>query len=123
MHTLLPESKEGFVALRLSEKLDKDDFAEIIPILEKQIDAHQKIALYWEMASFEGWTTEAFFADTGFDIEHHNDFTRIAMVGEKKWHKWMTKLMKPFTSAEVKYFEIQEREEALDWARGEISAA
>jgi len=117
MHTLLPESTEGFVALRLSEKLDRDDFDQIIPILKEQIAAHGKIALYWEMASFDGWTTEALLADTGFDIEHHDDFTRIAMVGEKKWHKWMAKLMKPFTSAEVKYFEVQEREDGLAWAQ------
>ena len=118
MHILLPESKEGFVALRLSEKLDGKDFDRIIPILEEQIEAHGKIALFWEMASFEGWTTEALFADTGFDLQHRNDFTRIAMVGEKKWHAWMTKLMKPFTSAEVKYYEIPERENALAWTRG-----
>ena len=116
MHEILPETKEGFVALRLSEKLDGDDFDLIIPILEEQIAANGKIALFWEMSSFHGWTTEALLSDAGFDIEHHNDFTRIAMVGEKKWHAWMTKLMKPFTTAEVQYFEIQERIAALKWA-------
>ncbi|MDA7880879.1 STAS/SEC14 domain-containing protein [Akkermansiaceae bacterium] len=43
------------------------------------------ISLFWEVSSFDGWTTEALFSDIGFDIEHRNDFTRIAMVGEKKW--------------------------------------
>ena len=51
------------------------------------------------MSSFHGWTTEALLSDAGFDIEHHNDFTRIAMVGEKKWHAWNDELMKPFTTA------------------------
>lgn len=39
------------------------------------------------------------------------------MVGEKKWQVWMTQLMKPFTSAEIKYFDIENEQAAKDWIK------
>lgn len=116
MYQLLPESQGGFVALRLTGKLDASDYEGIIPILESRIREHGKLRLYWEMRDFEGWTLGGLWADGGFDAKHANDFTRIALVGERKWHEWMTKLIKPFTDAEVKYFDLDERAAALAWA-------
>lgn len=52
-----------------------------------------------------------------FDIQHANDFEKIAMVGEKNWQKWMTNLMKPFTNAEINFFEPGERAAALEWIK------
>lgn len=117
MYQLLPESQRGFVALQLSGKLDASDYEGIIPILESRIREHGKLRLYWEMRDFEGWTLGGLWADGGFDRRHANDFTHIALVGEKRWQEWMTKLMKPFTSAEVKYFDLGEREQALSWTK------
>jgi hypothetical protein len=37
------------------------------------------------------------------------------MVGEKKWQEWMTDLMKPFASAQVHFFESDDKEEAKKW--------
>ncbi|RYD91602.1 MAG: STAS/SEC14 domain-containing protein, partial [Sphingobacteriales bacterium] len=48
------------------------------------------------------------------------DFRRIAIVGEKKWHEWMATAMKPFTSAEVRYYDHSERAAALAWSRGPV---
>ena len=117
MHKILPETNGSLVALRLSGKLDKTDYQMIVPLLESRIAQHQKISLFWEMSDFEGWTPAGLWADTKFDVKHANDFTRIALVGEKKWHDWMASLMKPFTSAEVRYFDVTERETALAWTK------
>lgn len=117
MHKILSETRGAFVALQLTGKLDETDYREIVPLLETRIAEHGKIALYWEMKSFEGWTPGGLWADTKFDIHHANDFARIAIVGEKKWHEWMASLMKPFTGAEVRYFDLDERQQALDWSR------
>lgn len=117
MYKQLPESNGSFVALRLSGKLDEDDYQSIIPMVTERIASHEKISLYWEMRDFDGWTADGLLSDAGFDVRHADDFTRIAMVGEKKWHDWMTNLMKPFTSAEVRYFDLSESEAAKIWAR------
>lgn len=117
MYEILPETKDAFVALRLTGKLDEKDYEALLPMLKELIARHGKISLYWEMREFEGWTMDGLLSDAAFDAEHTDDFVRIAMVGEKKWHDWMTKLMKPFTSAEVRYFELDQAGTALSWAK------
>jgi len=37
------------------------------------------------------------------------------MVGEKKWEEWMAKICRPFTTAEIKYFDASEKAEAEAW--------
>lgn len=59
---------------------------------------------------------KAFWEDAKFDIKHASDLEKIAMVGEKKWLVWMTDLMKPFTSAEIKSFELDEKDGAKKWS-------
>lgn len=112
------EDTDNFVALHFSGQLEKADYDKLIPYLESKIDKHGKINLYWEMDDFEGWDAAAAWKDLKFDVKHANDFKRVAMVGDAKWQDWMTQLMKPFTSAEVKYFNRKQRIQAQDWARG-----
>lgn len=39
------------------------------------------------------------------------------MVGEKDWQQWMTEIMKPFTKAEIKFFESADSSKALQWIK------
>jgi hypothetical protein len=67
------------------------------------------------MEDFDGWTAKALWSDVKFDFKHRNDFEKVAMVGRKDWMDWMTQLMKPFTSAEIKFFELEEQAAARAW--------
>ena len=116
MHEILPETEGAFVAVRVTDRIDAEDFKAIASTLERAIGEHGKARLFWEMRDFHGWTASGLWADTKFDLRHANGFSRISMVGEANWHEWMTKLMKPFTSAELKYFEIQHRDSGMAWA-------
>ena len=99
----------------VSEKITEEDFEKLKPALEKLINENQKVRWYYQMEDFDGWEVKTFFEATQFSLSHRNDFERIAMVGEKKWQEWMTEIMKPFTSAEVKYFSAEERDDARKW--------
>ncbi|KKN24951.1 hypothetical protein LCGC14_0889710 [marine sediment metagenome] len=37
------------------------------------------------------------------------------MVGETKWQDWMTQLMKTFTAADIKFFDLKDKEKAKTW--------
>lgn len=123
MHELFPETKEDFVAVRVTGRITAEDFESVALILEHAIARQGKIALFWEMRGFEGGTVGGLWADTKFDARHANNLTRIAMVGETKWQEWMTGLIKPFTSAAVRYFDEADRPAALEWARAEAVRA
>lgn len=98
-------------------KLTKADYNKLMPLLNKVVSQHEKIPWYFEMGNFVGWELKAFWEDVKFDVRHANDFDKVAMVGDKKWEEWMTEGMKPFTSAEVKYFDTSPREEAIKWIK------
>ncbi|HEV7349721.1 STAS/SEC14 domain-containing protein [Telluribacter sp.] len=118
----LDVDKDDLVAVVVSGTLEKDDYEQLIPLMEVKISHYGKINLYWEMEEFEGWNVAAAWQDLKLDVSHANDFRRVAMVGAKKWEDWLTQLMKPFSSAEIKYFDPDERELAMAWVKDEHQA-
>jgi hypothetical protein len=100
-----------------SGKLDKKDYQELLPMVEAKIAKHGKVRWFFEMDHFQGWELDTFWKDIKFDIKHIHDFEKVAMVGEKKWQEWMTKSMKPFISADIKYFNLSERQIADQWIK------
>lgn len=117
MIQILEQTSGNVIATRATQKLTEADYDKLLPLLNNMLRQHEKIRWYFEMEKFDGWELKAFWEDVKFDASHANDFDKVAMVGEKKWEEWMTNLMKPFTSAEVKYFDISQKDEALQWIR------
>jgi hypothetical protein len=53
--------------------------------------------------------------DLKLGVKHHGDVERLAMIGEKKWQQWMAQFSKPFTAAEVRYFDKTDAPAAHAW--------
>ncbi len=117
MYQYLNEHAGDLIAIRVTGKLDQNDYESLIPEFESKIRQYGKISLYWEMEDFEGWQPKGLLEDLKFDAKHADDYKKIAMVGDKRWEEWMTSLMKPFSSAEIKYFDLSGREQALRWVQ------
>lgn len=117
MYQYLTENAGNLLAVRTTGKLDPSDLDTLLPAIKEKIKQHGKIRFFWELDAFEGWTPAAFVEDRFFELKHFNDFSRIAIVGEKKWEEKMASLMKPFTTAELKYFDTSQRQQALQWVQ------
>jgi hypothetical protein len=100
---------------RLSGKLHDEDYKTFVPTLEAAIAAQGKVRLLAQLENFHGWDMHAAWDDFKFGMQHYHDFERIAMVGDRKWEKWMAALCKPFSKAEVRYFDASEAEAAWAW--------
>jgi hypothetical protein len=70
-----------------------------------------------ELHDFQGWTAGALWEDTKFAARHFNDIERLAVVGDSRWEKGVTIFIKPFTGAEVKYFDLGSIDKARQWIR------
>ena len=92
MNHILAETQGDFVAIECIDKLTELDFEIITPLLESQIEEYHKISLFVGMQDFHGWADGGLWADTKFELKHHGDFTRIAIVGDQKWEEWMATL-------------------------------
>jgi len=49
------------------------------------------------------------------DLKYAGDDEKIAMAGDKRWQHRMMQLMKPFTSADIKYFDLAGKEKVKAW--------
>ena len=111
--------QEGnFIHLKVTGKLEKEDYDFFVPQMDKQIEEHGKVNILMELIDFQGWTAGAAWEDTKFGIKHFNDIEKIAIVGDKAWEKGMAAFCKVFTMAKVRYFDANKdnmRHEAEEW--------
>ncbi len=116
MNVELHESLSGkMLVLKLSGKLDKDDYQTFVPHVEKLIRQHGKIRMLVELHDFHGWTAGGLWEDIKFDLHHFSDIERLAIVGDKRWEHGMAVFCKPFTTADIRYFDASELAEARHW--------
>jgi hypothetical protein len=101
--------------VQVNGKLTKEDYEEFVPRAEQLIQQHGKVRILFEMRDFHGWHAGAAWEDLKFGVKHFKDIERIAMVGEKAWQHGMTAFCKPFTVAEVRYFDHTEADQARAW--------
>ena len=83
--------------------------------METILTAEGKVRLFIQLEDFHGWDLHAAWDDLKFGLRHYSDFERIAMVGDRKWEKWMASFCKPFTKAKVKYFDRSDVDAAWKW--------
>lgn len=121
----LHEENEGkILQISVTGKLSKEDYQHFVPEVERLIAQHGKIRMIFEMHDFHGWNLGALWEDTKFALHHFRDIERLAVIGEKRWQKGMTAFCRPFTKAEIRYFEHHQAEEAHAWVgEGLVAAA
>jgi len=113
------EATGKIVVVRVSGKLTAEDYERFLPEIEQLVDRRGKIRILFEMEDFHGWDLAAGWEDLKFGIRHYKDIERLAAVGDKAWEHAMTTLWRPFTSAEVRYFDRSEAEQARRWIEAE----
>lgn len=101
-------------------KIEKEDYDELEEIMERKIDRYNTLRWIFEMKDFDGWEPEAFIKEAKLELKHLNDFEKIAVVGDKNWHKWVTKSLKPFMPEHTRlmFFETDEKSAAKNWMDG-----
>jgi hypothetical protein len=123
MFEVLPESTDECFGFKVSGKLTAEDYAELLPKIDEAIAANEQINMLVLIDHLEGWEgKEAAKADYEFGRQQYRHVARCAFVSDKKWHRWVIKLMDPFTRrTDEKFFEPAELDQAWAWARGESS--
>ncbi|GIW97660.1 MAG: hypothetical protein KatS3mg111_0993 [Pirellulaceae bacterium] len=112
------EIAEGkIIRVELQGKLTKEAYEMFVPLTEERIKQFGKVRMLVVLRDFHGWDAGALWEDIKFDLKHFNHIERLAIVGESKWEKGMAVFCRVFTTAKIKYFDINELEEAEQWIR------
>src|SRR5262249_4274850 len=115
MTEILPGLPPHTVGFKLSGKLHDADYKTFVPIVDAEIAKDSKVRILAQFHDFHGWDLHALWDDIKFSTTHCTKIERIALVGEKSWEKWMSKVCKPFTMAKIRYFDATELEAAKAW--------
>jgi SpoIIAA-like len=113
----IPTDFPKTVGFKLSGRLHDEDYKSFVPIVETLVAKEGKVRMFVKFEDFHGWDLHAAWDDFRFAIKHYADFDRIALVGDRRWEKWMAHVCKPFTKAKLRYFDVAEVDRAWTWLR------
>lgn len=103
------------IEVHVSGKLTAEDYKRLMPEVDQFIGQVGKVRLLFEMHDFHGWNAGAMWNDMRFALHHFHDIERLAMVGEKRWQKGMSEVCRPFTAAEIRFFNHDQMDQARTW--------
>jgi len=104
-----------FVELKAIGRLSHEDYQTLTPMLESAIAGIEqpKINMLIDATQFEGWELRALWDDFKLGLKHGREFQKMAIVGNKKWMSFATKLGSWFITGEAKHFD--ELTDAIVW--------
>lgn len=75
----------------------------------------QPAPLLLNLRGFRGWTVGGLLRDIMFDVRNRASFSRIAVIGDKTWHRWLTYVGIPIFRAPLKFFKVSDERLAVRW--------
>ncbi len=120
MIEFLPQNDGNLVAIRFVGKLEHEEFEQLSPILEKQIERDGgTIRLLLDLSEFEGWEDlHAIWEHFILVKTHHASVERIAVIGHADWERRLAEFADRFAVAEVGYYTPDRSEAAILWLAG-----
>ena len=109
---------ELYLSLKAIGKLTHADYDVITPMIDSALEGIRspRIKAFIDMSELDGWETRAAWDDFKLGMKHGHQFTKIAILGNKRWHALSAKVGAWFVSGEVRYFE--DADAALTWLDG-----
>lgn len=104
--------------LGLVGTLDKKDYEQFTPYAEAAIEEHGKVNFLIHVPEKPRFTPAALWEDLKFDVSHYSDVGRVALVSSDESKEWLATIAKPFTRADVRFFEAESIDAARQWAAG-----
>ena len=110
----LDTSNDRYLHIRAGGRLRASDYDAMEPALEAELQRRERQApLLLDLRGWRGWTPGGLVRDLRFDLRHRDSFPRIAVIGDRSWHRWLTIAAKPVFSGRMLYF--REEPEAVEW--------
>lgn len=121
------QSPDEVVAIRVSRKVDKQEWETVTSAVKDALTRHDQLGLYVDFADLDAMTAGAVLKDIEFSLKNIGDFdqfTRMAVVNDAGGIGKLTHLGgKLLPGLETRAFEPGEEKTALQWAAGHSSDA
>lgn len=104
-----------FLSMKAVGLLTHADYEMITPLIDSALAhiKHPKVKVLIDGTEMQGWELRAAWDDFKLGLKHGNQFSKIAIYGNKNWQEIAAKIGSWFISGEVKYFD--NCDDALKW--------
>ena len=117
MINILDETTDSLVCIKISGKLTDVEYKAFIPRVESTIKEFGKIKFYIDIIDLDGWEWRVAWDDFAFGIRHWSKFTKIAIVGQRRWERLAVWITNRINNADVRFYDGNETTEALNWVQ------
>lgn len=117
MFEVMKESEGKVIGVKMSGTVHKGDYAELAPKLEALAKQYGDVRMLCDMGDFKTEAADAWIADLKFGREFHDKMSKMAIVGDKRWESWITKLAAPLYAKEARYFHVADMSAAWTWVK------
>lgn len=105
-----------YISIRASGWVRARDYARFESRFSEEIGRwHRPVPLLLDMRGFRGWTPGGLVRDIIWDVRNRSTFSKIAVIGDAIWHRWITAAGAPLFHARLKFFDAAEEHSALTW--------
>ena len=85
MIQVFDENSGSLVCIKISGKLTGAEYKNFIFYIEGIIKQFETIKFYMDILDLDGWEWGVAWSDFTFGLKNWNKFSKIAIVGEKRW--------------------------------------
>jgi tRNA U38,U39,U40 pseudouridine synthase TruA len=112
---------EGILIIRPNGPLESTDFEKLVQEVDPYIIEKGKLnGLMIYAKSFPGWDNfAAFLSHMKFVKSHHQKIKKIAAVTDSSFLSIMPQVANHFVKAEIKHFDYDDKDAALNWLRAD----
>lgn len=96
-------------------ELQEADYRRLTPRIDELLQQHSSVRLLVQLSDFKGWSVGAAWEDAKLGFQAFSSIERLAVIGDTRREEWMTLLARPFTLADVRFFELAETDKGLAW--------
>jgi hypothetical protein len=112
---LVEQSGGKILEVHLSDKLTEADYQLLLPQFERLLREHGKLRVLLDLTRFTSGEVRPLREDLKIYGSLLSAIERIAMVGDQKWRDWLATVCAPLLTANIRYFDPAQAEEARAW--------
>lgn len=115
------QTTDDVVIVDADGKLTRDDYRQFDRELSSLAENDRHMRVLIRANGLAGWTPAALWEDVKLDVAYRDVLDRVAIVGDRLWEEWLTRLSQPFVRADVRhradvrYFDQSEATGAMGW--------
>lgn len=111
------DGSEGKVlGLKIRGNITKADYEIMVPEIQAIVNKEESVSVLLDIEQFKGEDVDAWGDHFKMFQDYHRKIDKIAIIGDKTWEKWMTKLAEPVYS-KSKFFYPKDIELAWKWLK------